>query len=71
MAKKTPRKKPMPRITEPDEGLIHYAGPPGADQVTLCGRTDWIGVTAGKETDEPINCQSCENFVMYFALYRP
>lgn len=52
-------KKPLPRITEPDKGLVHFEPPLGADAVTLCGLTDFIGVTSGEPTNEPVNCNLC------------
>lgn len=65
------KKAQMPRVTEPDEGLVHYVAPPLADAVTLCGRTDWIGVTAGRETDAPINCRLCRSIKTYCDSYAP
>lgn len=57
----------FPLICEPDEGYIHYAPPPGMDQVTLCGITDWIHakvkghpVSSGK-----VNCNPCKWIVAW------
>jgi hypothetical protein len=50
----------LPKITEPDYGdMVHYAPPPGADQVTLCGKTDWIGETAGRPVTRRVTCNLC------------
>jgi len=63
-------KKPLPRVTEPDENKVHYASPSGLDQVTLCGLTDWIGHTVGEDTTEPVNCYPCKNIARHFKKYR-
>jgi len=53
-------KRPMPRITEPDENLVHYVGDGFSGGVTLCGLTDFITANApGEATEEPVSCQGC------------
>jgi hypothetical protein len=60
-------KKPaLTRITEPDEGLVHYQAPPGMDQVTLCGLTDFIHAKRrGAATWKSVTCQPCRCIVNY------
>ena len=67
------KRKPMPKITEPDESrdLVHYGSPSGSDQVTLCGKTDWIGENEGQPTRRRVTCRSCLYFVRHFQMYRP
>lgn len=54
------KKKPLPKITEPDEKKVHYSAPWGLDQVTLCGLSDFLGATQGVETDLPVTCFACK-----------
>ena len=54
-------KRPLNKVYEPDEDVTHIVGPPGLDQVTLCGKTDWLGQTTGDyETEKPVDCIPCE-----------
>ena len=53
----------LDKVTEPDENLVHFCAPPGMDQVTLCGLTDWIGTTKGDRTEEDVTCNSCRTIV--------
>jgi len=55
--------KNLPKITEPDEGKIHYCAPDGLDAVTLCGLTDFIESTRGEVTDGEVNCWHCQRIV--------
>ena len=56
----------LPRITEPDEGLVHYKAWASADQVTLCGLTDFIGhKKRGAATKAKVTCISCKQIVEY------
>ena len=56
-------KPKLKRITEPDEGLVHYGAVGIQDAVTLCGLTDFIGATSGKATTEKVTCQGCIDLV--------
>lgn len=53
----------LEKIYEPDEDKVHYVGPLGSDQVTLCGLTDFIQNTIGYTTTKPLNCAQCERIV--------
>lgn len=58
--------KQIPLIYEPDEYMTHVRPPPGMDQVTLCGLTDFIGATP--ETDagnRELNCWACKQIMKY------
>lgn len=49
-----------------DDGTVHYDSVPGADFVTLCGVTDWIGhPKAGTPTRKPVTCRGCRAIVAY------
>lgn len=61
---KTTREK-LPRVTEPDEDLVHYQADPLSGNVTLCGRTDFIGVTRGKPTRAAVSCDACKSIVRW------
>lgn len=63
-------KKPLERVTEPDEGLVHYTPAPIQDAVTLCGKTDWLGETRGERTDAPATCQQCLGMVEYIRRHK-
>ena len=64
MNKKDCIEKPfLEKIYEPDENKVHYMPPPGLDQVTLCGLTDWIGNTKGYITTKPLTCFQCKRLV--------
>lgn len=52
-------KPKMPRITEPSENEVHYEPDAFSGNVTLCGRTDFIGVERGEYTDDPVTCAAC------------
>lgn len=55
-----------PRITEPDEDLVHYAAPGITGNVTLCGLTDFIGHRKrGKATSAAATCLPCKGIVEY------
>jgi hypothetical protein len=62
----------LPRITEPAEGpdMVHYASPWGMDQVTLCGKTDFIGEPEGTPTRKAVTCQPCRWIVDYIRAHR-
>ena len=60
----------LDKIYEPDEGIVHYGPPFGLDQVTLCGRTDWIGNTEGEPTDKPVTCWACKRYVAHIHEHR-
>ncbi len=65
------RKPNLEKITEPDEGLVHYCPPFGFDQVTLCGLTDFIcAEESGEPTDKPVNCKMCKGIVAYIHQHR-
>lgn len=56
----------LPRVTEPDEGVVHYVSPPIMGSVTLCGLTDFIGHRRpGKPTDEACTCTPCLGIVAF------
>lgn len=55
------RKPKMERVTEPSTGHVHYESDPLSGNVTLCGLTDWIGVTPGEPTRAPLTCKQCES----------
>lgn len=57
-------------IYEPDEKKVHVDAPPGFDQVTLCGRTDWLGVTTGRKTTKPVDCLMCRKIVEFCQSHR-
>lgn len=63
-------KQSFPRIFEPDERLVHLSPPLGMDQVTLCGKTDWIGVSRGTVTTKPVTCQPCRWIAEYCQDHR-
>jgi hypothetical protein len=50
------------------EGDVHYEADAFSGNVTLCGRTDWIGVPAAKPTRRPVNCSACKSIVSWVAL---
>lgn len=55
-------KPKMPRVTEPDENLVHYQPDDLSGNVTLCGLTDFIGHdNAGEETTKPVTCSACKS----------
>lgn len=57
-------KPSLPRITEPDEDLVHYVAAPTSDLVTLCGLTDFIGHRKrGERTTAKVTCFACRNIV--------
>jgi len=59
-------KPQLPRITEPDENLVHYVGAPSGDVVTLCGLTDFIGhKKRGERTTAKVTCYPCQNIVAH------
>lgn len=58
-------KSGIPRVYEPGEDTVHIAPPPRADQVTLCGLTDWIGVEPGVKTDKPLTCRACRDIIQF------
>lgn len=61
----------LPRVTEPDEDLVHFAPPIGLDQVTMCGKTDWISdKQQGEETTDPVTCWHCQVIADHFKRYR-
>lgn len=60
----------LPRITEPDENLVHYGPSPLADAVTLCGLTDFIGHRQkGKSTRAKVTCNLCRDIVRYVGAH--
>jgi hypothetical protein len=58
-------KPKMPRVLEPDTGIVHYKSDDFADAVTLCGMTDWLGQTPGKDTTEALTCHGCKSIKQY------
>lgn len=59
-------KKPkMPRVLEPDEGVVHYKSDDFADAVTLCGITDWMGQAPGEDTKRSVSCNGCKAIKRY------
>jgi hypothetical protein len=68
----TDRRKQLPRVTEPDENLVHFCAPFGMDQITLCGLTDWLqSKKRGRPTRAPVTCQPCRWIVDYVGQHRP
>ena len=64
--------KSLPRVSEPDEGIVHYRGEPTSDFVTLCGMTDFLGHRkAGKPTSAKVSCQPCMAIVRYIHAHKP
>jgi hypothetical protein len=57
--------KTASKVFEPDANKVHYSPPLALDQVTLCGLNDFIGVSKGVETTEPVNCWHCRQIVEY------
>lgn len=54
--------KDLSRVDEPDYSadMVHYAPPSGFDQVTLCGKTDWLlDKVEGRRTERPATCRHC------------
>lgn len=59
-------KRSLKKVYEPDEGKTHITSPPGLDQVTLCGITDWLTSTSGDYgTDNPVDCWHCEQIFKF------
>ena len=57
MTKRLPK---MPRITEPDEGLVNFCPDALSGNVTLCGKTDFLtDTTHGENTEEECTCHAC------------
>lgn len=65
-------KKALPRVTEPAEGLVHYAGCAIQDTVTLCGLADFNGTKhkKGEPTTAPVTCQLCLGLVEHVRRHR-
>lgn len=58
--------KALPRITEPDENLVHYVAPPVMGNATLCGLTDFIGHRKrGSATKAACTCRPCLGIVEF------
>jgi hypothetical protein len=60
-------KRPLQRVYDPQENTTHIQSAPGADAVTLCGQTDWLG-NKGKpdyDTKRPVNCKPCKDIFDY------
>ena len=60
----------LPRITEPDENMVHYESYPSQDAVTLCNMTDFLGQTPGKPTRKPVTCCMCRNIVKWVQSHK-
>lgn len=59
-------KPQLPKITEPDEDLVHYKADDLSGNVTLCGLTDFLmAKEEGEDTDEPVTCNLCQEIVRY------
>jgi hypothetical protein len=60
-------KPKMPRITEPNESpdLVHYGSDDFSGNVTLCGKTDWIGEQPGEATRRAVTCHQCKSIFAY------
>lgn len=55
-------KPKMPRVTEPDENMVHYAPDTLSSNVTLCGLMHFIGAQEpGESTDLSVTCNSCKS----------
>ena len=63
-------KPALQRVMEVEEKLVHFGSPGTADQVTLCGLTDWIGATKGVPTTKPVTCRACKNLVRHIHAHR-
>lgn len=64
-------KHALPRITEPDEGLIHFAACGLADAVTLCGLTDFLQAKkSGKPTSKRVTCNLCLAIVQHIYAHQ-
>lgn len=62
----------MPRVTEPDENLVHYVGDSLTGSVTLCGLTDFLrSKERGETTDAPVTCNACISIREHCAKYAP
>lgn len=60
----------LPRITEPDEDLVHYTADFLSGNVTLCGLTDFIDATQGEETTAPMTCDACRSVVAHIRAHK-
>lgn len=58
------------KVLEPDENKVHYTAPIGLDQVTLCGKSDWIGDAPGEPTTAPVDCWHCQQIVTFVKGHR-
>jgi hypothetical protein len=64
-------KPSFPKIKEMKNGMIHLEPPRGADQVTLCGITDWLGDEPGKiGIASAVTCNSCRAIAEYCQAHR-
>lgn len=64
-------KPSLPKIKEMENGMIHLEPPPGADQVTLCGLTDWLGGEKGKiGITAAVTCNPCRAIADYCQAHR-
>jgi hypothetical protein len=65
-------KPQMPRVTEPDENMVHYAASIFSGSVTLCGLTDFIrAMQPGTATYLPVNCTACIEVRLHCESYAP
>jgi hypothetical protein len=59
-------KPQLPKITEPDQDLVHYSSDGLSGNATLCGLTDFLGAKEkGEETDAAVTCYLCKSIVKY------
>lgn len=58
-------KRELPRVLEPDTGIVHFEGAPGWGFWSLCGGTDRIGFPDVVPTDAPCTCAFCRAIARY------
>lgn len=64
-------REPFPMIK--DGYGVHIASPPGLDQVTLCGQTDYLlEKVKGKPVDHgPVTCWACRQIAAFCHEHKP
>lgn len=65
----------MPKRDAPEEtdtGIVHIDAPPGLDQVTLCGLTDWLGSKGGigHPSKKKVTCWHCRQMATFCQQHR-
>lgn len=53
-------KKPLVRVTDPSEGIVHFQAVGVQDGATLCYA---FNLREGVETEEPVTCPDCIGIV--------